>query len=186
MKAIDSMWFNTAQGAFGIVVGENDMGERKLYAGVVSGLDQQADEQAILSWGNKVNLGMMEGLIARTRKASTTEVLRKRFTEMANRWHDETDHLSSPEKITKNGLYLEIISMGAPVIPLILQDLQERGGQWYEALRKLSGADPVPTEVRGEVPKMNEAWLSWGRDKGYIEEEPPPTDYPPGTNAGLP
>jgi len=92
----------------------------------------------------------------------------ERFIELANRWHDETDHLSSPSRITNNGLYLEIISMGAPVIPFILQDLQERGGQWYEALRKLSGADPVPAEVRGEVPKMNEAWLSWGRDKGYI------------------
>ena len=69
MKAIDSMWFNTMQGAFGFVVGENEMGERKLYAGVVSGLDQKADEQAILSWGNKVNIGMMEGLIAKTKKS---------------------------------------------------------------------------------------------------------------------
>ena len=30
-------------------------------------------------------------------------------------------------------------------------------------------ADPVPTEGRGEVRKMKEAWLSWGRDKGYIK-----------------
>ena len=71
MKAIDSMWFNTAQGRFGIVVGENEMGERKLYAGVVSGwLGQKADEQAILSWGNKVNIGMMEVLIAKTKRKS--------------------------------------------------------------------------------------------------------------------
>ncbi|MBA7688531.1 hypothetical protein ES703_97015 [subsurface metagenome] len=88
---------------------------------------------------------------------------------MANRWHDETDHLSSPERITKNGLYREIISMGEPVIPLILQDLQERGGLWYPALRWLSHEDPVPVEDRGEVPKMKEAWLSWGCDKGYIK-----------------
>lgn len=68
MKAIDSYWVNTIQGAFGFVVGENEMGERKLYAGVVSGLDQKTDEQAILDWGNKVNIGMMEGLIAKTKK----------------------------------------------------------------------------------------------------------------------
>ena len=30
MKAIDSLWFNTMQGSFGFVVGENEMGERKL------------------------------------------------------------------------------------------------------------------------------------------------------------
>jgi len=63
------MWFNTLQGTFGFVVGENEMGERKLYAGVARGLDQEADEQAILSWGNKVNIGMMEGLIAETKKS---------------------------------------------------------------------------------------------------------------------
>lgn len=67
MKVIDSIWFNTRQGSFGFVVGENDMGERKLYAGIASGLDQKADEQEILSWGNKVNIGMMESLIARTK-----------------------------------------------------------------------------------------------------------------------
>lgn len=68
MKVIDSMWFTTSQGLFGLVVGENEMGERKLYAGVVSGLDQKADERAILSWGNKVNISLLEGLIAKTKK----------------------------------------------------------------------------------------------------------------------
>ncbi len=96
-------------------------------------------------------------------------IFAKRFAELANRWHDETDHLSSPLSITNNDTYLKIISMGEPVIPLILQDLQERGGDWYRALRILSGADPVSTEVRGEVPRMKEAWLRWGRDKGYIK-----------------
>ena len=67
MKVIDSMWFNTIQGNFGFVVGENEMGERKLYAGVVSGHDQEKDEQTILSWGSKVNIGMMESLIAKTK-----------------------------------------------------------------------------------------------------------------------
>jgi len=68
MRVIDSMWFTTLQGQFGFVVGENKMGQRKLYAGIVSGLDQKADEHAILDWGNKVNIGLMEGLIAKTKK----------------------------------------------------------------------------------------------------------------------
>ena len=69
MKVIDSMWFSTAQGCFGFVVGEKEAGERKLYAGVVDGFDQELDELAILSWGNKVNIGLMEGLIAKTKKS---------------------------------------------------------------------------------------------------------------------
>jgi len=68
MKVLDSMWFNTLQGTFGFVLGENERGKRKLYAGVASGLDQKADEQEILSWGNKINIRMMEALIAKTKK----------------------------------------------------------------------------------------------------------------------
>ena len=69
MKAIDSMWFNTMQGNFGFVIGENEVtGERKLYAGVCNGLNQKRDEITIISWGNKVNISLMEGLIALTRR----------------------------------------------------------------------------------------------------------------------
>jgi len=68
MKVIDSIWFNATHGSIGFVVGENERGERKLYAGVVDGLDQRADEQLVLTWGAKVNIGMMEGLIAKTKK----------------------------------------------------------------------------------------------------------------------
>ena len=67
MKAIDSMWFNTLQGSFGFVLGENEVGKRTLYGGVAKGLDQKADEQEILSWGTKVNIRMMESLIAKAK-----------------------------------------------------------------------------------------------------------------------
>ena len=68
-KVLDSMWFNTAQGNFGIILAEDEnTGERKLYAGVCKGFDQQADERAILSWGNKVNLGMLGSFLARAKK----------------------------------------------------------------------------------------------------------------------
>ncbi len=97
------------------------------------------------------------------------KAVRKSFVTLAMQWHDETDYLSSPSRITDNDTYLKIVSMGGPVIPLILQDLQKRGGNWYRALRILSDEDPVSPEVRGEVPKMKEAWLHWGRDKGYIK-----------------
>ena len=59
--------------------------------------------------------------------------------------------------------------MGNSVIPLILRELQERGGDWYRALRILSGDDPVPLGAQGNVQKMKECWLRWGRDRGYIE-----------------
>lgn len=67
MKVIDSMWCSTSMGVFGLVVGENKRGERKLYGGIVSGFDQKTDEQAILDWGSKVSLILLEGLIAKVK-----------------------------------------------------------------------------------------------------------------------
>jgi len=93
----------------------------------------------------------------------------KLFKKLTDSWHQDTDHLSSPYLITSNEAYLKIISMGIIVIPFILQDLQERGGNWYVALRILSDQDPVPREAQGDVPSMKESWLRWGRDNGYIE-----------------
>jgi len=43
------MWFNTMQGSFGIILAEDETtGERKIYAGVSSGQNQELDEKAIL------------------------------------------------------------------------------------------------------------------------------------------
>lgn len=92
-----------------------------------------------------------------------------RFRTLAKRWHEETNYLSSSSEITNNDSYLEIISLGKAVIPYILRDLRERGGQWYRALRIISGENPVPTKSSGNVNKMKEAWFKWGRDNGYIE-----------------
>jgi hypothetical protein len=62
---------------------------------------------------------------------SDITAIEKRFNELADSWHRETDFLSSSSGITSNENYLRIISMGKQVIPLILKDLKERGGFWY-------------------------------------------------------
>ena len=92
----------------------------------------------------------------------------EKFSRLASRWHNETDFLSSPSRITNNDIYMEIISMGSAIIPLILQDLKARGGDWYRALRILSNENPILEESRGDVEQIKSAWLQWGRDRGYI------------------
>lgn len=126
-----------------------------------------------------MNLGayplLSHWLLASLVSTATTSIapdiasIEEQFAALANRWHDETDFLSSPSSITNNYSYLKIISMGKRVIPMILEDLKERGGLWYPALRILSEEDPVPIEARGDVEQMKKAWIQWGRDRGYIK-----------------
>lgn len=64
MEVIDSMWFSSMYGQCGFVIGENEKKERILYAGVARGGTQKDDEQSVIDYGSKVNIGMLESFIA--------------------------------------------------------------------------------------------------------------------------
>lgn len=84
-------------------------------------------------------------------------------------WRDETGGLSSPTQIARHPAYQRIVAMGEPALPFIFADLQANGGQWYVALRAITGAAPVPPEAAGRAHLVREAWLRWGREHGYSQ-----------------
>ncbi len=67
------MFFDTIEGKFSLVVGENEMGERHLYSGVAYGLkevdpgDTYPKDNEIYSSGHKVDISRLEGLIAKAK-----------------------------------------------------------------------------------------------------------------------
>lgn len=97
-----------------------------------------------------------------------TKETRKKFTDLASRWIQEVEGLSSTVEMAKHPLYQEIIEMGQEVIPLLLEDLEQNPLYWLPALRQITQENPVLPEQRGKVKQMAEAWLNWGRQKGYI------------------
>jgi hypothetical protein len=64
--------------------------------------------------------------------------------------------------------YQAIIGMGLPVVPLILEELRREPDHWFWALEALTGENPVPTEVDGDMSRVSEAWLKWGRREGLV------------------
>lgn len=90
------------------------------------------------------------------------------FERLTAEWKQETAHLSSPAAIAGHPAYQEIIGMGEKAIPLILQDLQQAGGQWFRALRSISGESPIRPEDRGNIAAMARAWVDWGIQRRYI------------------
>ena len=90
--------------------------------------------------------------------------------ELAKEWHDATDHLSSPSQIAMHPAYQRIIGMGPSVVPFILEDLRQNGGEWYWALHAITGESPVPSGVSHSSREVREIWLRWGREHGYMEE----------------
>lgn len=93
---------------------------------------------------------------------------RQRFLRLAEQWRRETQWLSSTTEIAMHPAYQAIIGMGGDALPLVLEDLERNSGYWYWALKAISDEDPVPAEDRGDIPKMRQAWLEWGRKKGLL------------------
>jgi hypothetical protein len=99
--------------------------------------------------------------------AQPTATIEERFQRLAALWHEATAFLSSMSEASTHPAYQEIIRLGPDVVPLLLRDLEDHHTHWFAALRALTGANPVPPSVGGNIPKMVDAWLRWAKDQGY-------------------
>jgi hypothetical protein len=93
--------------------------------------------------------------------------LEERFTRLATKWHQAVAHQSSSRVRDNHPAYQEIIRLGPPVVPLLLRDLERNRRHWFTALVAITGVNPVTREDAGDIPRMIEAWLRWGRENGY-------------------
>ncbi len=96
-----------------------------------------------------------------------TESIEEKFQRLAALWRAETAFISSSSDLVAHPAFQEIVGMGSAVIPLLFQELEKRSGHWHRALKQITGADPVPPADRGNIGKMAEAWLKWGKEQGY-------------------
>ena len=101
-----------------------------------------------------------------TQAGAASDELRRRFAELKHNWHAATSLESNVKHIILDLSYQQIIGLGPRVVPLILQDLADEGGDWFWALIVLTGND----EARGEttMEAARQAWLQWGRGRGLL------------------
>jgi hypothetical protein len=88
------------------------------------------------------------------------------FRRLAAEWKLQARFLPSPTVIAALSAYRAIIAMGMAAVPLILDELQRDPDHWFVALRRITGEDPVPDDAQGDLDRMAEAWLNWGRLHG--------------------
>jgi hypothetical protein len=96
-----------------------------------------------------------------------SETMEERFRRLTETWERATSHLSSMKAASEHPAYQEIISLGVDVVPLLLRDLKDTQRHWFIALHQITGANPIPDSAAGNIPKMVEAWLQWGKEHGY-------------------
>ena len=101
------------------------------------------------------------------RPRSIEELRRDRFSRLAQRWLRVIALESSAHRIVSNPSYLQLVAMGAAVIPLILERVASGERHWSWALRTLTGHN-LSSDLAGDLARQADAWLEWGRGQNLV------------------
>jgi hypothetical protein len=94
----------------------------------------------------------------------------QRFHQLASQWAELTAYRSNIGGLRRHPVYLELVALGAPVVPLILGELERKpSASWFGLLVAITGENPVPAHLAGHVEAMAGAWLEWGRRQGHLK-----------------
>ena len=77
--------------------------------------------------------------------------------------------MSSVQQIVAHPAHLAIVAMGDRAVPWILRELEGELGHWFSALTAITGENPILLDDRGNMSKMRDSWLDWGRANGHID-----------------
>lgn len=96
-------------------------------------------------------------------------LLEVKFKMLAERWKEEAKFFSFAHQYAKLDSYREIVEMGQPVVPLILQELEEKpSAQWCRMLEEITNENPVAASHRGIVQQMKNDWQLWAKKRKLI------------------
>jgi hypothetical protein len=112
-------------------------------------------------------LSRQKRAIERT-KQEQEEKRRQDFLALADQWRAATEAKSSINEIVLHPAYQRIIGRGPQILPFILKELENQLDHWFWALEAISGVNPVPEDEHGNMKRMTERWLSWGRAQGLL------------------
>ena len=91
--------------------------------------------------------------------------IRNEFNRLVDEWKTGRRRGADVAQMTAHPAYQQIVGMGERAIPLILEELERQADHWFPALHELTGTSPVPEESKGNLAKMRQAWLDWGKTR---------------------
>jgi len=96
----------------------------------------------------------------------TEPPIEETFKSLAAEWTAATQHKSSLTERLLHPAYQSIIGLGREVVPLLLNELQERPDDWFWALSSVTRQNPAEGVTTFDLAVAR--WLGWGREQGYI------------------
>jgi hypothetical protein len=99
---------------------------------------------------------------------SSGATLGDRVKELVIRWKTERPPHSTLRRLTAHPAYRELVEIGDAAVPFLLSEMANDPDHLFLPLGEITKIDPVPAHSRGKIREMADAWLEWGRSKGYI------------------
>ncbi len=113
---------------------------------------------------------VVQSLSGQVTKVLPTDVT-ETFERLAMQWKSDTGLMSNESLIVLHPSYQQIIGLGEPAIPLMLNALAMGDySEWFWALRSIARIDPVSELDAGDVEQMAKEWIRWGETKGYLTD----------------
>lgn len=100
--------------------------------------------------------------------AAVRETVAERFKRLAADWSENTWHISSVDDLTSHPSYKKIVELGWDVVPYLLEDLRHNRRFWFPALGEITKLRPFDPRDAGDLERMTEAWVRWGKKKRLI------------------
>lgn len=87
--------------------------------------------------------------------------LELKFNQLKNKWLENYSFHSNPNLLYNNEYYNAIINIGEPIIPILIEDLNENNTNWLHALYSITGVNPIKPGNEGYFDKMKKDWNEW-------------------------
>jgi hypothetical protein len=92
----------------------------------------------------------------------------RRFARLVREWKAGRDPTTIAARMVLHPAYQAIIRMGDQAVPMVLNELKREPDEWFYALAKITGENPIPDAHRGRFGLMVNAWLNWGKKNGRL------------------
>jgi hypothetical protein len=88
------------------------------------------------------------------------------FRGLASNWKRATGHFSVLSRRYRHPSYRAILNMGQSVVPFILRELRREPDRWFDALERLTGANPAKGATN--FYEAVDCWIAWGVANRYL------------------
>ncbi len=111
---------------------------------------------------------------ARTRVLRTefdADTLKGTIQTLVARWRNDSKFVSSMSELTSHPAHFAIVYLGRiqplTVVPILLREASEHGDWWFDALRLITGENPVSVDDSGNWDAILQAWIEYLQQQGY-------------------